>query len=157
MANVSVHQSCHSAGLYIKNERLRKPSYSFRNYLRTVVWKGVKDSSEQELQKRGQGPYIHTRKEAVSMTAKQIVSNNPKFLKVSLISSPIYFLSLAGSVFLALFWVNSRACKHCRNKPHMNGSEIFTGGHYHPKLCCFYAGTQTSANKWLKNQGMHVI
>ena len=154
MANVSVHQSCHSAGLYIKNERLRKPSYSFRNYLKTVVWNGVQDSSEQELQKRGQGPYIHTRKEAVSMTAKQIVSNNPKFLKVSLISSPIYFLYV---LLVQSFLHCSRACKHCRNKPHMNGSEIFTGGHYHPKLCCFYAGTQTSANKWLKNQGMHVI
>ena len=98
MANLSVHQSCHSAGLYIKNERLRKPSYSFRNYLKTVVWNGVQDSSEQELQKRGQGPYIHTRKEAVSMTAKQIVSNNPKFLKVSLISSPIFFMSCWSSL-----------------------------------------------------------
>ena len=104
------HQSCHSAGIYIKNERLRKPSYSFKNYLEMVVWKGVQDTSEQELLKRGQGPYQHTRKQAVSMAAIQIMSHNHKFLKVSVISRPT--LCFAVPIFPV---ENSRACNHCRN------------------------------------------
>ena len=34
--------------------------------------------------RRGQGPYNHTREDAVSMTAKQMESNDPNLYKVSL-------------------------------------------------------------------------
>ena len=82
---MSVVQSCHSAGVYIRNERFRKPSYSFKNYLETVVQKGDQNTVEREELRKGQSPYNHTRKEAVSMTAKQMVSNDPNLHKVSLI------------------------------------------------------------------------
>ena len=84
---MSVVQSCHSAGVYIRNERSRKPSYSFKNYLETVVQEGAQNKVERDALRRGQGPYTHTRKEAVSMTAKQMVSNDPNLHKVSLILS----------------------------------------------------------------------
>ena len=75
---------CHSAGLYIKTERCRKSSYSFKDYLETVVQKGAQGRIEQDQLKKGQGPFQHTRKEAVSMAAKQMASNNPNLCKVSL-------------------------------------------------------------------------
>ena len=84
---MSVVQSCHSAGVYIRNARSRKPSYSFKNYLETVFQKGDQNRVETYELKRGRGPYTHTRKEAVSMTAKQMVSNDPNLRKVSLILS----------------------------------------------------------------------
>ena len=84
---VSVVQSCHSAGVYIRNARSRKPSYSFRNYQEAVIQEGAQHRVERDALRRGQGPYIHTRKEAVSMTAKQMVSNDPNLHKVSLILS----------------------------------------------------------------------
>ena len=84
---VSVVQSCHSAGVYIRNERSRKPSYSFRNYQEAVIQEGAQHRVERDALNSGQGPYIHTRKEAVSMTAKQMVSNDPNLYKVSLILS----------------------------------------------------------------------
>ena len=84
---MSVVQSCHSAGVYIRTERSRKPSYSFKNYLETVVQKGDQNTVESKELKEGQGPYNHTRKDAVSMTAKQMVSNDPNLHKVSLILS----------------------------------------------------------------------
>ena len=80
-----VFQFCHSAGLYIKYKRSKKPSYSFKNYLETVVQEGAQNGVEQDQLKRGQGPYSHTRKEAVSMTAKQMVSNDPNLRKVRVI------------------------------------------------------------------------
>ena len=76
---------CYSAGLFIKTERSRKPSYSFKDYQEGIIQEGTQERSEQELLKGGQGPYKHTRKEAISMVAKQIVSNDPKLHKVSLI------------------------------------------------------------------------
>ena len=74
---------CHSAGLYIKTERSRRSSYSFKDYLETVVQKGAQDKIEQEQLKKGQGPFRHTRKEAVSMAAKQMASNSTNLYKVS--------------------------------------------------------------------------
>lgn len=58
-------QSYNSAGIYIKNERLEKQTYSFKDYV-------------------GQDHYHRTKKETHSLTAKQIVSNNPRLHKVSL-------------------------------------------------------------------------
>ena len=75
---------CHSAGLYIKTERSKRSSYSFKDYLETVVQKGAQDKIEQEQLKKGQGPFRHTRKEAVSMAAKQMASNSTNLYKVSL-------------------------------------------------------------------------
>ena len=85
MANSIVVLSGHSAGVYISNARTRKPSYSFKTYLETVVQEGAQNRVERDELKRGQGPYSHTRKEAVSMTAKQMVSNNPNLRKVRVI------------------------------------------------------------------------
>ena len=84
---MSVVQSSHSAGVYIRNARSRKPSYSFKNYQETVFQEGAQHRVERDALRRGQGPYIHTRKDAVSMTAKQMVSNDPNLRKVSLILS----------------------------------------------------------------------
>ena len=84
MAN-SIVLSGHSAGVYIRNARIRKPSYSFKNYLETIVLQGAQNRVERDELKRGQGPYSHTRKEAVSMTARQMVSNNPNLRKVRVI------------------------------------------------------------------------
>ena len=80
-----IFQFCHSAGLYIKYKRSKKPFYSFKNYLETVVQEGAQNGVEQDQLKRGQGPYSNTRKEAVSMTAKQMVSNDPNLHKVRVI------------------------------------------------------------------------
>ena len=85
MANSIVVLSGHSAGVYIRNARTRKTSYSFKNYLEAVVLEGAQNGVERDELKRGQGPYSHTRKEAVSMTAKQMVSNNPNLRKVRVI------------------------------------------------------------------------
>ena len=52
-----------------------------------MIQKGAQNTVEGGALRRGQGPYIHTRKEAVSMTAKQMVSNDPNLYKVSLILS----------------------------------------------------------------------
>ena len=92
----------HSAGLYIRNERSRNPSYTFKDYLNEVVLKGTQNMSEGKLSKH---PYQHTRKEAVSMTANQIVSNDPNMRKVSLISRPsslTILQALIGSASLSL-------------------------------------------------------
>ena len=86
---MSVVQSCHSDGVYIRTARSRKSSYSFKNYLETVIQEGAQNRVERDELRRGQGPYIHTRKDAepVSVTAKQMVSNDPNLRKVSLILS----------------------------------------------------------------------
>ena len=52
-----------------------------------MVQEGAQNGIERDALRRGQGPYSHTRKDAVSMTAKQMVSNDPNLHKVSLISS----------------------------------------------------------------------
>ena len=84
----SVFQFCHSAGLYIKYERSKKTLYSFKTYLETVIQEGAQDRVEEDELKRGQGPYSHTRKKAVSMTAKLMVSNDPNLRKVRAINFP---------------------------------------------------------------------
>ena len=47
--------------------------------------KGDQNTLEEDVLSRGQGLYNHTRKDAVSMIAKQMVSNDPNLRKVSLI------------------------------------------------------------------------
>ena len=84
----SVFQFCHSAGLYIKYKRSKKPLYSFKTYLETVIQEGAQDRVEEEELKRGQGPYSHSRKKAVSMTAKLMVSDDPNLRKVRAINFP---------------------------------------------------------------------
>ena len=82
-----------SAGIYIRDERLRKATYSFSDYMETVVGHGAQDRSEKALLEKGQHPYQHTRKQAVSMAAKQMVSNNPTLRKVSLRAGPIFIVA----------------------------------------------------------------
>ena len=78
-------QNYYSAAFYIKDERSRKPYFSFKDYLKAFTKEGAQDRIEQTLLKRGQDPYQHTRKQAISMAAKQMVSNNPNMYKVSFI------------------------------------------------------------------------
>ena len=82
---LSFFKNYHSAAFYIKDERSRKPCYSFKDYLKALTEEGAQDRIEQALLKRGQDPYQHTRKQAISMAAKQMVSNNPNMYKVSFI------------------------------------------------------------------------
>ena len=84
----------HSAALYIKDERSRTPCYSFKDYLKALTKEGAQNRIEQALLKRGQDPYQHTRKQAISMAAKQMVSNNPNLYKVSFIFMPLHLLIL---------------------------------------------------------------
>ena len=71
-------------------ERSKKPFYSFKDHLKALTMEGAQDKSEEVLLKRGQDPYQHTRKQAISMAAKQMVSNNPNMYKVSFISLPLH-------------------------------------------------------------------
>ena len=69
----------------------KKKLYSFKTYLETVIQEGAQDrviTAEEDELKRGQGPYSHTRKKAVSMTAKLMVSNDPNLRKVRAINFP---------------------------------------------------------------------
>ena len=72
----------------------KKTLYSFKTYLETVVQEGAQNRVERDELKRGQGPYSHTRKEAVSMTAKLMVSNDPNLRKVR----AIFFHMLVSSL-----------------------------------------------------------
>ena len=45
---------------------------------------GAQDRFEQQVLKRQQHPFPHTRKTAISMAAEQLASNNPSLRKVSL-------------------------------------------------------------------------
>ena len=56
--------------------------------METVIQEGAQDRVEEEELKRGQSPYSHTRKKAVSMTAKLMVSNDPNLRKVRAINFP---------------------------------------------------------------------
>ena len=67
---------------------VKKILYSFKTYLETVIQEGAQDRVEEDELKRGQGPYSHTRKKAVSMTAKLMVSNDPNLRKVRAINFP---------------------------------------------------------------------
>ena len=59
---------------------------------------GAQDQIEQQVLKRQQCPFPHTRKTAIRMAAEQLVSNNPKLHKVSLISRPEFMQWLAKLV-----------------------------------------------------------
>lgn len=87
-------QSYNSAGIYIRNERLKTPTYGFKDYMETVVRHGAQDISEKALLEKGQHPYQHTRKQAVSTAAEQMVSNNPTLRKVSLPPGPIFIVAM---------------------------------------------------------------
>ena len=73
--------------------------------METVVRHGAQDRSEKALLEKGQHPYQHTRKQAVSMAAEQMVSNNPTLRKVSLSPAPIY-IQIRLHILL-LFWVRN--------------------------------------------------
>ena len=68
--------------------KVKKTLYSFKTYLETVIQEGAQERVEEDELKRGQGPYSHTRKKAVSMTAKLMVSNDPNLRKVRAINFP---------------------------------------------------------------------
>ena len=63
--------------------------------METVVRHGAQDRSEKALLEKGQHSYQHTRKQAVSMAAEQMVSNNPTLHKVSLSPGPIFIVAMA--------------------------------------------------------------
>ena len=56
---------------------------------------GAQDRIEQQVLKRQQRPFLHTRKKAIKMAAEQMVSSNPMLQKVSLISKPKFMQSLS--------------------------------------------------------------
>ena len=55
---------------------------------------GAQDGTEQALLKGGKDPYQHTRKQAISMAAKQMVSNNSDMYKVSCSFIPLHLQAL---------------------------------------------------------------
>ena len=71
----------------------KKPTYGYKEYMETVVKHGAQDRSEKALLEKRQHPYQHTRKQAVSMAAEQMVSNNPTLHKVSLSPGPIFIVA----------------------------------------------------------------
>ena len=57
---------------------------------------GAQDRIEQQVLKRQQRPFPHTRKMAIRMAAEQMVANNPKLHKVSFISRPEFMAGKIG-------------------------------------------------------------
>ena len=91
-----------------------------------MVQKGAQDKIEQEQVKKGQGPFQHTRKEAVSMAAKQMASNNPNLYKVSLI-----FKSLRSQAFPCTTWTGiichnmiDKGCVVGKEQPYFISSQM---------------------------------
>ena len=78
----------HSVGLYMKIEKSRNPSFSFKDYLKLIerVPK-VQEESEKMLQIAQQSVYPYTTEVATTMAVEQMAKDDPNLYKVGGCSS----------------------------------------------------------------------
>ena len=73
----------YSVGIYMKIERSRNSSFSFKDYLKLVKRvHRVQEESEKMFQKDQQGVYPYTMEVATTMAAEQMAKEDPNLYKV---------------------------------------------------------------------------